>query len=191
MRRLSLMRGLVFALIAGLGAMFWLLLVGPVIGYARAAALYGLGLLPWYALSVAPTLRLGAAGFLLAALLVVPVAFFDPGPRLALALTPFVLGIVRSAISFPRPFARALFLELCVSALAVALAAFFHDTSVVGTTFAVWAFWLVQAGFALAPGEPQRAREDADAFEAAHARAIAVLERGVMPDRGRAARSTP
>jgi hypothetical protein len=177
MRRLSLMRGLVFALIAGLGVMFWLLLAGPVLGYARAAALYGLGLLPWYALSVAPTLRLGATAFLLAAVLVVPAAFFDPGPRLVLALTPFVLGIVRSAMLFPRPFARALFLELCVSALALCLAAFFHDASVVGTTFAVWAFWLVQAGFALGPGEPQRGREDPDPFEAAHARALAMLDR--------------
>ncbi len=154
MRRLSFLRGLVFALVAGLVVVLWLTIAGPLIGYARAASLYGLALLPGYALAVAPSLRRGAGGFLLAAALVSPAAFFAPGPRLAFVLTPFVLGIVRSAILFPRPLARALFLEGCCSVLAVALATLFHDASVVGTTFAIWAFWLVQAGFALAPGEP-------------------------------------
>jgi hypothetical protein len=69
----------------------------------RAAALYGLGLLPWYALVVAPGWRPGLTGFLLGAALAVPAAWFAPRPRLVLALTPFVLGIVRSAIpSRPR-----------------------------------------------------------------------------------------
>ena len=154
MKQLSLLRGLVFALIAGLG-------------------------LPCYALLVAPTLRRGVVALLLSAALVAPVALVDPGPRVVFVLTPFVLGIVRSAILFPRPLARALFLELCVSGLALALSAFFQDASLVGETFAVWAFWLVQAGFALAPGEAQPAQEnEGDAFEDARARALAVLERG-------------
>jgi hypothetical protein len=185
MKRLSFMRGLVFALIAGLGAMFWLVITGPTLGYARAAALYGIGLLPGYALIVAPTLRIGLGAFLLAGVLVLPIAIFDPGPRIAFALAPFVLGIVRSAILFPRPLGRALFLELCVSGSALALAASFHDASVVGMTFAVWAFWLVQASFALAPGDSQPACEEVgDPFEVAHARALAVLERGVKAPPG-------
>jgi hypothetical protein len=179
MRRLGFLRGLGFALVAGLGVLLWLTIAGPLIGYARAASLYGLALLPGYALVVAPNLRLGAGGFLLAAALALPAAFFAPGPRLVLVLTPFVLGIVRSAILFPRPFARALFLEACCSVLALGLAALFHDASVVGTTFAIWAFWLVQAGFALAPGEPgpAAAAPTGDPFDAARARALAVLER--------------
>jgi predicted membrane metal-binding protein len=187
MKRLSLLRGLVFALIAGLGVMFWLQIAGPSVGYARATALYGLGLLPCYALTVAPVLRRGVVACALSVALVAPVAVMEPGSRLVFALTPFILGIVRSAVLFPRPFARALFLELCVSGLALLLAAFFHDASVVGVTFAVWVFWLVQAGFALAPGEAQAAQQDADdAFEVARARALAVLERGVA--RGEQAR---
>src|SRR4051812_19253807 len=136
MKRLSLLRGLVFALIAGLGVMFWLQLAGPSVGYARASALYGLGLLPWYALSVAPTLRRGVVAFLLSAALVAPAALFVPGSHFVFVLTPCVLGIVRSTILFPRPFARALCLELGVSGVALLLAAFFHDASVVGVTFA-------------------------------------------------------
>jgi hypothetical protein len=179
MRRLSWLRGLTFALVAGLGILLWLSMAGPSIGDARAAALYGLALLPGYALAVAPSARLGASAFLLAAVLALPAALFAPGPRFVFALTPFVLGIVRSAILFPRPFARALVLEACCSVLAVSLAVFFQDSSRVGTTFAIWAFWLVQAGFALAPGEPRAAppSQVGDPFDAARARALAVLER--------------
>ena len=179
MKRLSFLRGLLFALFAGLGVFLWLILAGPVLGYARAATWYGLGLLPWYALVIAPQPRLGVSAFLVAAVLAVPAAIFAPEPLFVFALTPFVLGIVRSAILFPRPFARALFLEGCCNLLAVGAAAFFYDSSVVGTTFALWAFWLLQAGFALAPGDPVATLEAAgDPFQTARARALAVLERG-------------
>jgi hypothetical protein len=179
MRRLSFLRGLLFALCAGLGVFLWLILAGPLVGYARAGTWYGLGLLPWYALIIAPQLRLGVSAFLVAAALAVPAALLAPGPLFVFALTPFVLGIVRSAILFPRPFARALFLEGCCNVLAVGAAAFLYDSSVIGTTFALWAFWLLQAGFALAPGDPEATLEAAgDPFEAARARALAVLERG-------------
>ncbi|HWO12164.1 MAG TPA: hypothetical protein VNN80_21865 [Polyangiaceae bacterium] len=179
MRRLSLLRGLLFALVAGLGVLLWLSVAGPLIGSARAASLYGLALLPGYALAVAPDVRRAAGAFLLAAALALPVSFFATGPRFVFVLTPFVLGIVRSAILFPRPFARALFLEACCSLLAVGVAVFFHDASAVGMTFAVWGFWLVQAGFALAPGEPAAAplAPAGDPFEAARDRALAILER--------------
>jgi len=178
-RRLGLLRGVLFALIAGLGVLFWSLVVGPIIGREPAAAFYAVALVPVYALVVAPNVRRGVAALSLAAALALPVLCFDTGPKLALAVTPFVLGIVRSAVLFPRPLVRALFLELCVSVAALLVAAFFHDPSPIGTTFAVWAFWLVQAGFALAPGEPAPAREAAaDRFELARARALAILERG-------------
>lgn len=179
MRRLSLLRGVLFALVAGLGALLWLTLAGPLLGYARAAALYGLALLPGYALAVAPSVRRGAGAFLLAAALVLPAGLLATGPRFVFVLTPFVLGIVRSAILFPRPLARALFLEACCNLLAVGVAVFFHDASAVGMTFAIWGFWLVQAGFALAPGEPAAAplTPGGDPFEAARARALAILER--------------
>lgn len=177
MRRLGLLRGVVFALIAGLGVLFWSLVVGPIVGREPAAALYAVALVPLYALVVAPNPRRGAAASLLAAALALPVCL-DTGPKLALAVTPFILGIVRSALLFPRPLVRALFLELAVSAAALLVAAFFHDPSPIGTTFAVWAFWLVQAGFALAPGEAAPPREAAtDRFERARARALAILER--------------
>ncbi|MEO8183607.1 MAG: hypothetical protein ABI895_32650 [Deltaproteobacteria bacterium] len=178
MKRLSFLRGLLFALFAGLGVLLCLMLAGPLVGYARAATWYGLGLLPWYALVIAPNLRLGVSAFLVAAALAVPATIFAPAPPFVFALTPFVLGIVRSAILFPRPLARALFLEGCCNVLALGAAAFFYDASMIGTTFALWAFWLLQAGFALAPGDPDATPEAAgDPFEAARARALAVLER--------------
>jgi hypothetical protein len=185
-RRLGLLRGILFAVFAGLGVLFWSLVIGPIVGRGPAAAIYALALVPLYAITVAPNLRLGAIAFSLAAALALPVLCFDPVPRLALAITPFVLGIIRSTVLFPRPLARALFLELGVSALALLVAAVFHDPSPIGTTFAVWAFWLVQAGFALAPGEPAPGRQAVgDRFELAHARALAILERGPAPPRAK------
>jgi len=179
MKRPSFLRGLLFALFAGLGVLLWLTLAGPLLGYTRAATWYGLGLLPWYALIVAPLPRLGVNAFLVATALAGFAALFAPGPLFVFALTPFVLGIVRSAILFPRPLGRALFLEGCCNVLAVGAAAFFYDSSVIGTTFALWSFWLLQAGFALAPGDPEATLEAAgDPFEVARARALAVLERG-------------
>jgi hypothetical protein len=177
-RKPGLIRGLVFALIAGLGAAFWMLLAAPSLGYSRAAGLYGLGVIPWYGLAVAPSLRRGAAAFLLGVVLALPGVLLDLRAAPVFALTPFILGIQRSAILFPRPFARAVFLELAFGALALLLAAFFFEPGVVGTTFAFWSFWLVQAGFTLAPGEPEPANDaPGDPFDDAYNRALALLDR--------------
>src|ERR1041384_1147727 len=118
MKRPSFARGLVFALIAGLGALFWMLVAGPIFGYGLAAGLYGLGLVPCYTLAIAPNLRVGIAGFLLAGLLIAPALLLGPRLLLVFGITPFILGIVRSAILFPRPLARALYVEGVLGVLA-------------------------------------------------------------------------
>lgn len=183
MARLSFVRGLVFALIAGLGAVFWMLFWAPFGVTERAAALYALGLLPLHALCLAPTLRRGAAALLLTLVLMLPVALFRPDPLLVAVVSPFLIGIVRSVVLYPRPFARAVFLELIFNSAALLAAALFYDRGLVGTAFAIWAFWLVQAAFALAPGEA-RHRDTAlgDPFDTAHTAAVAVLER-LAPNR--------
>jgi hypothetical protein len=54
----------------------------------------------------------------------------------------------------------------------------FHDGSITGAVFGLWAFWLVQAGFCLVPGErPPPGERTADPFERAQAAALLVLHR--------------
>lgn len=171
-------RGLSFAALAGLGAPLFLLLTAPRFGYGPASATYALALLVVYPPFVASSLRRGALGAALAVLLVAPVAVLRPDALVALAVTPFVLGVVRGAVLFPRPFARALAYEMGLAAASGLVAALFYEPGLVGVSLSAWGFWLVQAGYALVPGRPPRfAEAGVDPFEQAHAAALAVLER--------------
>lgn len=178
MSRGSFARGLVFASLGGLGAMPFAIVAAGVLGYANAMALYALALVPLYLLVIAPTLRRGAAGALLAAAFAMTVLLAFPHAAIAGALTPFLLGIPRSAMLFPRPWARAVWLEFAFSTTAFVVAFCFSDGALVGDSLAIWTFWLVQAGFAVAPGEARKPDgEAADPFEVAQGAITAVLER--------------
>jgi hypothetical protein len=177
MARVQIFRAVVFALLAGAGSVLALLLAAPRFDHDGSVALLGLGAALLYPLFASANLRRGLAGSALAALLSLPVAALvrDPGVVVTLALV--VLGLNRSVCVFPRPFARALLLELIFLGFGLALASFFYDGSLAGVAFATWAFWLVQAGFALTVSSSVRPQEPADPFERAQAAAQAVLER--------------
>ncbi|HWA73517.1 MAG TPA: hypothetical protein VG937_14325 [Polyangiaceae bacterium] len=177
MARAQFFRGIVFALLAGAGSVLALLLVAPRWGYAGAAALWGLGAALLYPLFVSANLRRGILGSVLGAALSLPVAALVTDPSVVLTLALVVLALCRSVCVFPRPFARALLFELFFLGLGLALACFFQDGSLVGVAFATWAFWLVQAGFALTVTSSVKGEELGDPFERAHAAAQAVLER--------------
>jgi hypothetical protein len=177
MARAQFLRGLVFALLAGAGSVLALLLIAPRWGYGGSAAVLGLGAALLYPLFVSAELRRGLLGSALAAIVSLPLAALVRSPDLVLALALVVLALCRSVCVFPRPFARALLLELAFLGLGLALACFFYDGSLEGVAFASWAFWLVQAGFALTVSSSAKPEEPGDAFERAHAAAQAVLER--------------
>jgi len=94
-----------------------------------------------------------------------------------LALTPVVLGIVRSGVSFPRPLARALGYELSFALLSIGAAWTVYEPSLIGVPCAIWTFWLVQSGFALVPGAVRDPSPTTDPFDRAHRQALSVLER--------------
>lgn len=177
MARSQFFRGLVFALLAAAGSVFALLLTPASWGYGGAAAVLGLGAALLYPLFVSTDLRRGLLGSALATALSLPVAALVSNPSVVLTLALGVLSLCRSVCVFPRPFARALLLELLFLGLGLALAAFFYDGSLTGVAVATWVFWLVQAGFALTVTSTTKVEEPGDAFERANAAAQAVLER--------------
>lgn len=177
MARAQLFRGLVFALLAGTGSVLALVLSAPRWGHEGALAALGLGAVLLHPLFVSADLRRGLRGSGLAAALSLPVAALVSNPSVVSTLALVVLALCRSVCVFPRPFARALFLELLFLGLGLALAGFFYDGSLAGVAFATWAFWLVQAGFALTISSGTKAEEPGDPFERAHAAAQAVMER--------------
>ncbi len=176
MARSRFFRSIVFAVLAGACSVFWLLLLAPSVGYGGASALSATAAVVLYPLVASGDLRSGLKGGLLSAALLLPAALAT-GDSVLLTLALLVLGLCRGVCVFPRPFARALVLELLFLGVGLLLAAFFYDGSLEGIAFATWAFWLVQAGFALTLTSVVPKAEALDPFERAQAAAAAVLER--------------
>jgi hypothetical protein len=174
----SLVSCLVFAACAALGALLWMLTAAPLFGYGGAAATCALALVVIHPLFVAPTVPRGVATAGVAFALAVPIACLRPSPFEAFTAGSFLLGIVRSALLYPRPFARALLLETGLGGGGLLALLFFYDGGLSGAVFGFWSFWLVQAGIALVPGDasPPEHRP-VDPFERAQAAALLVLDR--------------
>lgn len=177
MNRSRFLRGLGFALLAGGGSVLWLLVAAGPYGYARAAALWFLFCVVLHPLAASARGREGGGAMALALALGAPIALAGANSSVTLALALVVLALTRSARLYRRPFARALLFELVFLGAGLLLAVFFYDGGLAGVAFASWAFWLVQAGFALTATSSSDRDPPADAFERAHAAAVAVLER--------------
>jgi hypothetical protein len=175
----TFLRSVGFAAAAAVGSVAWLVCGAPVLGGRRALGLWLVGLTAAYVGGLAgrPYRRVAVtivtAGVGLAMLALVP------GIReLALALA-VVVGVGRTACGPRSTPLRAVAVEACLLAGGLAFAAMLGGPSVRGVAFGVWAFFLVQSFGALIPAGGAHARQAAavDAFEAAHARALALLQR--------------
>lgn len=176
MPRPSLLRGVGFALVAALGAIPWWLVVGSWLGDAAAVSSYWLILVVAQPVFVSTRLRRGLVAACVAAALTLIAALFAPAPESAALVVPVVLGVVRSGILYPRPLARALWLEVAFTVAGVFPALWFYDDSAFGLAFASWAYWLVQAAFALTSDGGRQEAPRVDPFTSAHTAAIQVLE---------------
>jgi hypothetical protein len=175
----SLLRGLTFALFAGLGALPFTLVFGTAWDYDSSLGVYQLGLTVLAVLACAPSLRTALGGAALAAALCGALALTFPGIATAMLGVLCALGLARSALCYPRPFARALAFELLLALPSACAFALLHDGRPIGNALAVWAFWLVQSAFALLPGASRPASHIArDRFETA----AAAAERLMQPD---------
>ena len=181
----SLLRGLLFALFAGLGALPWQLLFGAAWdSYSVSASAFNaclgpylLGLVVAALIACAPSWRRALLAGSLGACLCGPLALTLPGIATALLGALAVLSLARNALLYPRPFARALACELGLGLLSVAAFALMHDGGPIGNSLAVWSFWLVQSAFALLPGSTRTEQTlERDPFETAVAAADALMQ---------------
>lgn len=167
MARHSFLRGLVFALVAGL--------LSPIFG-ARGFGGGALVAVFIHLIVVAPDPRRGMRAGALAAALGLPCALLVQDRFVVVALAGVILALARSAVLYPRPFARALVAEVMFLGLGVFVALIWTGLGSAGILFMAWSFWLVQAGFALlAPSAPSTQEVPTDPFEQAQRRAEAVL----------------
>lgn len=170
-------RGLAFALFAGLSAVPWQLFWAPYLGYGRAFGSYMLLITVVALLWHAPSLQRGLAASALGALVLVPASFVAPTPLPALLVVLCMLGVARSGVAYPRPFARALALELGLGFVALCFSLLLYQRSLFGGALASWGFWLAQSLFSFAPGRVRAPSEAAsDAFERARAAAEQLMQ---------------
>ena len=174
--------GVAFAAAAAAGSAAWLLCTAPFLIGRRAFALWLVGLTAVYVGGLAERVR-GSVGATLATLAVgLALLTVVPGNReLVFALAP-VIGVARSVFLFRAAPARAVVVEGLLLVGSLGFAAALGGPSLRGIVLGTWGFFLAQSFFFLIPGARTRAAAGpTDPFAAAHARALALLER-----RGRA-----
>ena len=168
-------RTLGFALFTALAVIPWQLAFGPFAGYERALSAYALLSACGFAVAVAPSLRAAFLAFALTA----PLAFAafvlaDAGDAALLAAA--AIAALGRALSYRAQPVRALALELGLLVLGLAAAQLFGDASPFGAALGLWSYGLVQSAFfLLLRPEPREAAAIGDAFEDAHAKALALL----------------
>lgn len=165
------------ALAAALLPAVWLV-AGPILGVQPALSLYVVFASALYAAGLAPTRRRALAVGLCAALgggLVLLAARSLAEVAIGAAL---VVAVSRSAFLFRARPMRALVLELALSLGGLLVARFLASPGLIGTSLAVWGYFLVQSGFFLVAGvaERERASGEEDPFDRAHSRLLSLLE---------------
>lgn len=170
-------QSLIFAVLAGAASFGFVTFSAWWLGYAHSAGLFAVGSVlayPWFA---GTTARRNLSASALAAALAAPVALLIRDGGTLLALTPVVLGIVRSGVLYPRPLPRALAYELSFALISVGAAWSVYEPSLLGVPCAIWTFWLAQSAFTLMPSSVREEPGNVDPFERAHRQALTLLER--------------
>lgn len=171
-------RGVLFAAVAAFATGVWLVVASPWLGGGRALALSLVATTVVYVAGLGGDRRSGVGAGLVAVAAGAVLLVVAPGLReLAVGLA-VVLAVARSAVLYRRRVARTIVVEGVLIVGGLALAAYVGSPSLSGAVVGVWAFLLVQSCFFLVPGAAGRsAFDDAhDPFEAAHARALALLD---------------
>ena len=178
MRWNSFPRSLGFAAGAAAGYLPFLMLAAPLLGLATARGIYLAALVPLYVVGIAPRRAGGIGAALLGGLLALGALVVTGSlSGLALALAA-IASFLRSGLLYESRPARAWALELLLTGGGLALAASLLGRSELTTALAIWGFFLVQSGFFLLGGVREALAPIArsDPFEAAHARALALVE---------------
>ena len=172
-------RSAVFAAVAAALWLPWAILAGPALGWWPARAIYLIAATAVYAGGLAnrraralPLVVIVAVAGCLAALVAASTA------ELAIALA-VLLSFARSGVLYRARPARALATEAILISAGLLFARYLGGFTVVSTALALWGFLLVQSVFFLIAGVRARSLVDGstDAFEEAHRRALALLDR--------------
>jgi hypothetical protein len=172
-------RSAAFAALVALAWIPWLVVVGPLLGWPAARALYLVAATALYAggLAKSPPRRVSVAVLVAVAGLVLA-AIARGGPELCLALA-VLLGTVRSVFLHRAAPARAVATEALLVGGGLVFARFLAGGVPQATGLALWGFFLVQSCFFLVAGVSAATSEGRhpDPFEDACARAAEVIDR--------------
>lgn len=177
MRASSFLGSLLFAALAGLGAISWSLAFSPVVGGAWALGLYSLSLSGVYLVWIAPTWPRGLAALAMAAIFSLALTVLAPMPVSGVLGAALIVAIGRSVFLFSSKPLRAVALESLLVGGGLIFARAF-GSSLLGLGLAFWGFFLVQSLFFLVGGTSQRRQEgpELDAFDSARRRALTLME---------------
>lgn len=170
-------RSLVFAALAGLATVPYLLFAMPVVGPLRAMAMGSVLAVAVYVAAVSPNAQ-RALRYAVAALVLGGGLMLLAPPIVVLFGSAMVLGLLRSGVVYRAKIGRAFLLETVVFLVAVGTARLLAGATVLSYGLAVWGFFLVQSAFFLFAGmHPRReATSDEDPFERARREATRLME---------------
>jgi hypothetical protein len=180
MRWNGLGRSLLFAAFAAAAFVPFAVVATPFAGWSGSVAAYAIASAAAYLLGLGPSLRQGFAAAGLLVLGVAALALVAPSDRDVVVSAALALGLLRSGLLYRSRFARALAVEGALLGAGLLLAEALFDGGIASTVLAIWAFYLVQSAFFVVGGVRARSdlAEELDPFDAAHARALALLDEG-------------
>ena len=181
MRWDSFGRSAAFAAVAALAWIPWLVVIGPVAGPATARTLYLIAVTAAYVGGLGERIARRLPVALLTAIAGCGLAVVGRDQTVLCLGLGVVLAVARSVFLYRSAPARAVMTEAALTGGGLLFARLLTARSPLGTVLPIWGFFLVQSCFFLVAGVRERRADGGhpDPFEAAHARAMEVLERPI------------
>jgi len=130
-----------------------------------------------YVAGIAPTLSRGVRLGALASILVLVGSLWVRGPWSLFVAATIAIAVCRAGFLYTSKPGRALLAEVVIGTGALWLAEHLLTSVGAGVALALWGFFLVQSCYFLIGAiQPRVQKPDIDPFEAAHQRALAILE---------------
>ena len=173
----GMLRTLGFGALAALGVVAWQLLLAPWFGAGTSFSLYAVLCCCAFPLAIAPSLRAALGAVALAVPLAGAVLVLAPDAVTTLVSCALLAALTR-AVMFRAHAARSVALEVVLFMLSLGAARLFGGGTPFGLGLGVWSYFLVQSSYFLCLRPRARHPESTgDAFDTAHGRALALLER--------------
>ncbi len=168
---------LVFAAIAGLAAVPYLLVTLPAFSLIRTFSIGSIVLVAAYIVVVSPSLVRGLRNGALTLVLGAGLYTLAPGV-VVLYASPILLGIVRSGLLYRTKIGRAFAIEAMLFLLATSVAQLLAGSTVQSYGLAVWGFFLVESAFFLFAGASSHPESGSaeDPFDRARREATRLME---------------